>query len=420
MSARHHHAADDDDDTAGSRSSRVHLLSGRPLYFPFPSGALSYTCEGCDTPCCKGEPLGIGRSRELVTILQAQPKAAMFASPGFNGGPLVSLTPPPEKCWFLDRKSRCRLEHVLGREHKPTGCRLFPFSILQGVGEALAIVPDLLCPLKTTPAEALSTTSLPTGPTSWDALALEMTRTQVPRTGHPGLDDPPDVSWRDGLVLERRLVAEASARLASPRPGSYLGHLELSHQLTCALVGVDNRPSAMALIDADVRRFLGVNDVLGDDATRDLLAFEGVLRLRPIDGLPVPRRALPAVLVAASVLFATFDSMRGSRRSVRSLASLWDTQGPVLYALAHLGARPLPGSTTEIDEAVARLGSMRPSFHDLITSIRQNGRRSIAITVEEMLRAQRDLFAPPLTVDAVAMLHGLGRVLREACTFTPI
>jgi len=406
-------APSDGDDTGAPSSSRLHLLAGRPLFFPFPSGALVYQCEGCDAPCCKGEPLGIGRSRELVTILQAQPKAAMFAAPGWNGGPLVSISPPPEKCWFLDRKQRCRLEHVLGREHKPTGCRLFPFSVLQGVGEALAVVPDLLCPIQTAPPSA-------TGPTSWDALAVEMTRTQVPRTGHAALDDPPDVAWREALVLERRLVQEASARLEASTPGSALSFLELSHQLTCALVGVDARPAAMGVVDADIRRFLGVNDELSVEATRELLTFAGVLRLRPIDGAAVPRRAVPATLVALSVLFATFDSMRGSRRSVRSLASIWDTQGPALFALAHLGARPLPGPGLVLDEAVAGLGPQRPAFHDVIDGIRHNGRRSIAITVEELLRTQREAFAPPLTVDAMAMLHALGRVLREACTFTPI
>jgi hypothetical protein len=63
---------------------------------------------------------------------------------------------------------------------------------------------------------------------------------------------------------------------------------------------------------------------------------------------------------------------------------------------------------------------MRTVFFDVIDGIRKNGKRSIAATVEEMLRAQKDAFAPPLTVDAVSVLHGLGRVLRDACTFTPI
>lgn len=403
---------DHDGDDVGS-VSRVHLLSGRPVYFPFPSGSLRYACETCDAPCCKGEPLGIGRSRELVTILQAQPKAALFATPGFNGGPLMSLAPPPEKCWFLDRKQRCRLEYVLGREHKPTGCRLFPFSILQGVGEALAVVPDLLCPVQTAPPSS-------TGEFSHDAFALEMVRTQVPRTGHPSLPDPADIPWNDAIALERRIVAEAEARLRRSGTPAFVPFAELMHQLTCALVGVDSRPSAMALVDADIRRFLGTDDVLSEGAARDLLSFIGVLRLRPIDDMTVPRRTLPAVLVALSVLLATYDSMRGSRRSVRSIAGLWDTQGPVLFSLAHLGSRPLPLGPHAIDDVVARLGSMRPAFHDVVDGIKRNGKKSIALTVEELLRAQRDVMAPPLTVDAVGILHGLGRVLREACTFTPI
>jgi Fe-S-cluster containining protein len=403
----------DDFDDDGGTVSRVHLLSGRPVYFPFPSGSLRYACDTCSAPCCKGQPLGIGRSRELVTILQAQPRAALFASPGFNGGPLMSLAPPPEKCWFLDRKQRCRLEYVLGREHKPTGCRLFPFSILVGVGDALAVLPDLLCPLQTSVPSS-------TGDFSHDGLALEMVRTQVPRTGHPTLPEPTDVSWNDAIALERRIVAEAESRLRSGGAATFLPFAELMHQLTCALVGVDSRPSAMGLIDADVRRFLGNDDVLSDGAARDLLSFVGVLRLRPIDELTVPRRILPAVLVALSVLFASFDSMRGSRRSVRSLAGLWDSQGPVLFSLAHLGSRPVPLSLQAIDDAVARQGAMRPAFYDVVDGIKRNGKQSIASTVEELLRAQRDVFAPPLTVDAVGILHGLGRVLREACMFTPI
>jgi Fe-S-cluster containining protein len=411
-------------DTGAGTESRVHLVSGRPLFFPFPSGTISYSCEGCDAPCCKGEPLGIGRSRELVTILQAQPRAALFATPGFNGGPLMSLSPPPEKCWFLDRKQRCRLEYVLGREQKPTGCRLFPFSILTGLGETLAIMPDLLCPVTTSPPSL-------TGDFSHDALAFEMARTQVPRSGHLQLDDPPDLSWDEAIGLERRIVVDADAALrrsvegagsgrAPSASNTFVAFCEVMHQRTAAVWGVDVRPSAMALVDADTRRFLGADDPLSVAATQDLLTFVGVLRLRPIDGATVSRRALPALLTALSVLVASYDGMRGSRRSVRSLAGLWDTQGPVLYSLAHLGARPLPKGDAILDDVVAGLGPLRPAFSDLIEGIRHNGRRSIAITVEELLRTQRESFAPPLTVDAVGMLHSLGRVLREACTFTPI
>ena len=128
--------------------SVAYLLGGRPIFFPFSSGTLRYSCEGCEAPCCKGQPLGIGASRELVVIQTAQPRAPLFASSSFRSSALLSLRAPPEKCWFLDKKSRCRLEYVIGRDAKPSGCRLFPFTLLRGVGEALAVIPDFLCPIE--------------------------------------------------------------------------------------------------------------------------------------------------------------------------------------------------------------------------------------------------------------------------------
>ncbi len=305
---------------------------------------------------------------------------------------------------------------MLGREHKPTGCRLFPFSILQGAGEALCVVPDLLCPV---------TVQAPTmnSPHSHDALTLELVRTQVPRGGHPALPEPSDLSWNEALPLERRLVDEAAVRLRAQHPVDYTAFAELMHQLTCALVGVDARPFAMGLVESDVRRFLAVDDPLTDDAARMLLSFTGVLRVRTLGSAMTPRRTLPAMLTGLSVLLASYDAMKGSRRTVRSIASLWDTQGPVLFLLAHLSARPLAKSHSAIDEVMAELGPWyagRQSFRELVSAIRDNGRKSVASTVDELLRAQRDVFAPPLTVDAVSILHGLGRVLAEGCTFTPI
>ena len=247
-----------------------------------------------------------------------------------------------------------------------------------------------------------------------------MMRTQVPRSGHPTLPPPSDLGWDEGLVLERRIVAEAAALLEGARLPPFVAFAELMHQLTCALVDVDARPASMALIDADIRRFLSVDEQLTPDGSRELLSFVGVLRLRPIDDATVPRRALPAVLTALSVVAAAFEHMRGARRSLRSLAGLWDAQGPLLFALAHLGARPLPTSQAAIDDVIARIGPMRPAFYEVIEGIKKNGKKSIAATVEELLRQQRDFFAPPLTADAVSVLHGLGRVLRDACTFTPI
>ncbi|MBM4281707.1 MAG: YkgJ family cysteine cluster protein [Deltaproteobacteria bacterium] len=405
-----------------SSLTRVHLLAGRPLFFPFPSGALTYSCVGCDAPCCKGQPIGIGRSRELVTIQQAQPRAPLFAVPGWNDGPLLSLTPPPEKCWFFDKNGRCRLEHVAGRDAKPTGCRLFPFSRIVTMGEALAVLPDLVCPVSVTPTaeRALASTSS-SHPSSYDTLALEMSRTQLPRGGHKALPAPADLSWDEALPLERHVVAAAADLLrAAPPPAFYGAFADLQHQLTSALLGVDTKPSAMASLESDIRRFLAVTEAASVDGVVELVALTGVLRLTPIDGAVVPRRAAPAMLVALAVLASVHESMRGSRRTPRTLLGLWRTQGPLLYALAHLGSRPLPLSPAALDAALARYHAPRRALVAVVDAIRDNGARSVAATVDELLRQQKDEFAPPLTADAVAMLHALGRILREACTFTPI
>ena len=125
-----------DADEAGVRAGmRAYLLGGRPILFPFLSGILRYDCATCDAPCCKGASLGIGRSIELVNIQHAQPKATLFAVPQFRGSKMLALATPAEKCWFLDRKNRCRLEKVLGREAKPAGFRLFPFVRIRAAGE---------------------------------------------------------------------------------------------------------------------------------------------------------------------------------------------------------------------------------------------------------------------------------------------
>jgi Fe-S-cluster containining protein len=406
---------------AGVVPARVHLLGGRPLYFPFPSGALAYDCTVCDAPCCKGQPIGIGRSRELVTIQQAQPRATLFAVPGFNGGPLLSLTPPPEKCWFFDRNGRCRIEHVVGRDAKPTGCRLFPFTRIVTVGEALAVLPDLLCPLRVDRRVLAAVDAGAPLPFTHDALAIEMNRTQLPRHGHPALPAPPDVSWDEALALERHVVAEAAQLLrAAPPPGFYGSFADLQHQLTCALLGLDGKPAAMTSLENDIRRFVAVAESASVDGVAELIAMTGVLRLTPQEGQTVARRALPGLLIALGVVASAYENMRGSRRTPRTLLSLWETQGPLLYALAHLSARPLPLSSAALDAVVRRFHHPRRALLAVVDGIRDNGNRSVAATVEDLLRQQKDEFAPPLTADATATLHAIGRVLREACTFTPI
>ena len=66
---------------------QAYLLGGRPIHFPFLSGIIKYDCSTCHAPCCKGNALGIGRSRELVMLQSAQPKNLFLVHP-------VSLVQP--------------------------------------------------------------------------------------------------------------------------------------------------------------------------------------------------------------------------------------------------------------------------------------------------------------------------------------
>jgi Fe-S-cluster containining protein len=387
---------------------RAYLLGGRPLHFPFLSGVLRYDCATCDAPCCKGAALGIGPSRELVTIQQAQPRSALFSVPSFFSSPVLALQSPAERCWFLDRKNRCRLERVLGREAKPSGCRLFPFVRIRSMGEAVCVLPDFSCPIGVGDAPAA------TGPTSHDELALEIHRALVPRAGHPELTPPRDMAWSDALALERKIVEESERHLRST---SYVPFAELQHALALAALGVDGRSGAMARVEQTARRFLGITEKPSAATVRDLVALTGTLRL---SGSALPRREVAAVLTVLSLLAGVAEGMRGAERSARSLTSIFEAQLPLLYAVANLGARPIARPGVSMATAAREAGAVRPALLEVLVEIERNGRRAVADTLEDILRTQKDAFAPPLSAEAVATLHTLGRVLLRACAFVPL
>ena len=386
---------------------KAYLLGGRPLFFPFFSGALRYDCTDCDAPCCKGAALGIGVSHELVTIQEAQPRAPLFAVPTFQQSQRLALQTPAERCWFLDRKRRCRLERVVGRQAKPAGCRLFPFVKVRAAGEAVLVLPDFLCPI---------TLGAPTavGAFSHDQLALEIHKAQVGRSGHKELPVPRDLVWADAMPLERRIVEESERHLFDD---GYAPFAELQHLLALAALGIDGKSGAMAKVEETVRRFLGASEKPSREAVRELAALTGVLRLQ---ASALPRREVPAALVALSVLVGVAENMRGSARTLRTAVSIWEAQLPLLYVLAHLQSRPVVKSGVTMREAVGELPTVRAPLLKVLDEVERNGRRGVAHPLEDILRAQREAFAAPLSADAVAMLYGLGRVLLRACTFVPV
>jgi hypothetical protein len=394
-----------------SERRRAYLLGGRPILFPFLSGILRYDCATCDAPCCKGASLGIGRSLELVNIQHAQPRAPLFAVPTFHGSRLLALASPAERCWFLGRKNRCRLERVLGRDAKPAGCRLFPFVRIRSAGEHVVVLPDFSCPVFV--AERPSST----GTTSHDELALEMHRTQLPRSGHPALPEPRDLKWSDAAVLERRVVEEGERFLNN---AAYADYAELQHILALSALGLDDRPGQMHRVETTARRFLDVNEPLSAKSCHDLVAVTGVLRAMA-SGLP--RREIAGVLVTLSVLLAASERMRGQTTSARTAPSLLETRLPFLYVLAQLGMRPVlkRGSKkgVDVDRLLMDAGAVRPELALVCKDIERNGRKSFADTLEDLLR-KHSLFASPMTADAIATLHGLGHILLRAGQFVPV
>jgi len=387
---------------------RAYLLGGRPLYFPFLSGVLTYDCTSCDAPCCRGTPIGIGRSRELVVLGSAQPRLPLFATPGHAGSALLSIASPREACWFLDKNRRCRLERAMSRESKPAGCRLFPFHRFRAVGEALAVLPDFTCPIRiqSTPSEE--------GHASHDELVLEMHRTRVPPRGHTPLRAPEDLEWRRALKVERRILRTSASYLDAT---SYLPFAEKQQEKTAVVMGMDYKPEALAALDAQIRTFLGVDPKPSAFGTRDLVALTGVLRLMVSS---LPRRDLPALLLALSILVDTYYEMKGAHPSPRTVISIFEQRLPMLYVLAHLNDRPMLKPGADPERLIKSFPAVRAPLLNVLEDVFDNSESTVARPLWTILHEQGDVFKAPHGFDEIAMLYGLGRILLEEGMFTPL
>ena len=382
----------------------THLLGGRPVHFPFLSGILRYRCEDCDAPCCKGTALGIGKSRELVTLQKVQPAIGLFSTPGYHGTPLLSLSAPKEACWFLDKKSRCRLETVIGRPAKPSGCRLFPFQRMRTMGETIAVLPDFLCPIE------IARHPSDEGPTSHDELCLEMHRTQVPPRGHLDLPAPRDVSWKRAVDLERRVVAESGAHLEAR---SYIPFAEVQAALTYVATDAEMEAGHLGRLDHTIRAFIGAEESTEALTVHDLVALTGVLRLMVSS---LPRSEMPGLLVALSVLLDVYAGMRGVKRGPRTIISLFEQRLPLLYVLSHLLDRPQLKPNFDARRLIAPIPAVRAPLLRVLQAVVENRKRHR--TLLEILEGASDTFSPPLSVEVVAMLFGLGKALLQAGAFS--
>jgi hypothetical protein len=387
---------------------RAYLLGGRPIHYPFLSGILSYTCAGCDAPCCKGAQLGIGRSRELVTLQRALPGVELFSAPGFYSSAMLSVSSPLEACWFLDSKDRCRLHRAGGQAAKPAGCRLFPFQRLRSLGEAVTVLPDFVCPIGVEygPSDE--------GQTSHDEITLEMHRAGIPRGGHAPLPPPRDMPWKQAVPLERKIVEASEHHLDDD---DYLEFALRQDALTHNAQARGKRKGRLGRVRDTIERFLDIRARPSREAVHDLVALSGTLRLM---SSTISRREMSPVLVALSCLVGAYEGMKGARRSPRTIVSMYEQRLPFLYVLAHLDDRPMVRDTDEAKRIVASLPAVRAPLLEVLEGMVDNEDLTIAETLDDILRTQGKAFTSPLSPDAVTMLHGLGRVLLRTGMFVPM
>jgi hypothetical protein len=397
------------------------LLDGHPLHFTFPSGGLRYQCAGCDAPCCKGVPLLLSRSRELAMVQAAQPRASLLVAPQPSRGGMLTIL-PPERCWFLSSGLTCRLEQAVSRDAKPAGCRLFPFSRLVRAGENVVILPDMLCPLRVgrIDREENSTATI----FSHASLARELVSTHMPAHGHPQLQEPEDCTWDDAMHIERRIVADADAYLERD---DFLGFIEMQQAFTASHLGDGGGVDVRAVMQS-ARRFMGSADasmqliaIVGSLA-KELIVLSGVLRFVEVaDVAPLPRRVLPRLLAVHGMLCLAAQTAPGAKMSLRGHMQLWQERLPLIYALAHLGDRPIAPNVreTEVIAFAARYPLLGPGLRDVLMMIRDNAQRSVAFTLDDLLRQSGERFRGTVRADGIATLYAVGVFLMRHAVMTP-
>jgi hypothetical protein len=116
------------------------------LYMAFPDGAYHYVCAECTALCCRGHGLGGSIARELGPVFERFP--AMQLTVIARRGDQIDVSTPPTGCLLVRHDNFCGVETALGREYKPSVCKLFPFNGFFRVGPAVAVAPHFLCPLR--------------------------------------------------------------------------------------------------------------------------------------------------------------------------------------------------------------------------------------------------------------------------------
>ncbi len=384
----------------------VHLLGGRPIYFPFLSGILTYDCARCDARCCKGASLGIGRSRELAALLHINPALALMAGEAFPAGALPVLETVLEQCWFLGGDNACRLEKNVGRQHKPAGCRLYPFNQFRVADPFVVVMPHFHCPIDVADAPTND------GPQSHDGLAYEMHLVGVPRDGHPSMGTLPDFTWTELLPVERLIRDMGAAQL---RATEYAPYADVQTELMTQQLLLP-RGARCTTLRARTASFLGYGEGwASQDLVRKLVALTPYLRLRVSS---VPRWQVPQVLTVLSVLCGVVEQMPGTVMSARTVVQLMEKRMGLLITLSHLLDKPQLAAGQDASALAKKARNLSASLADVLLALEDNGHAAHPETLVDILSGM-PAFRAPLTPEAVGVLVRLGRYMSEVVEFSP-
>lgn len=351
----------------------------RSAYFTFLDNVLLYDCVSCGSQCCQGKGIFLSR-RELAVLEGHYPGLLQLASPPSLplADTLVVVEPPP-RCFFLNDDGRCRVEDELGRERKPTGCRLFPMQRYYAYEGVLTVGVADLCPL---------TVGAPGARGTWlrhDELLAELA----------GVDDRSFLSMAPPPWL-RAGFAEAVARERRARDASREAFERADLYAYLSSDGEDAERTVH-----EISWFLGQRD-LGRPSTalaRSFIAAGPELRFRIAlggqtgwDGVP----RLASRVMSALVCFAMLHE-RLSRRppSVAAILCLMREMEQLLGLLARLDARPAwiaPRGKLRVNPQI------KGAVASFVASI-QRGARTLGEAIAE---------AEPAPERRAALLRGMG------------
>jgi hypothetical protein len=328
------------------------------VHFTFLDGAIGYDCVRCGSRCCKGLGFSL-RHEELIPFLGKSPKLAPFIQIHRNYSNAFDLA---DGCWLLGDDGRCGLEVEHGRAAKPSACRLFPLQARRVLGQLVADVQLLACPLED--AAALGGRGM--------RLTHEEAAVDIAELG---------AAFAPELLVARGApddLLEGEARL---REGTRdLLDVGDSAALLARLHGADE--ADLSALRADWRRWFGVED--GFDASRPMALALPALRLSAIsapNSPPWPRlqRALPLHLLAAS-FYMELSARAGRAVTLRGIAEVWRSTA---------SARALLARWREVHEVPAEpppIADLQPVWNQIRASDRPIGEALEAAAVPLPLR----------------------------------